>query len=82
MPDLLRADAGRLRQILLNLTTNAVKFTQAGEVVLRASPAEEPVSEQPVIRFEVTDTGIGIDPATAAGLFDPFSQADASTTRR
>ena len=82
LPTMLRGDVGRLRQILLNLTANAVKFTQAGEVVLRASPAEDPVPEQLVIRFDVTDTGIGIDPAMATRLFDPFSQADASTTRR
>jgi len=83
LPASLRGDVGRLRQILLNLASNAVKFTQAGEVVLRASRAAgEPAPGQVSIRFDVTDTGIGIDPAVAGRLFDPFAQADASTTRR
>ncbi|HWI03099.1 MAG TPA: ATP-binding protein, partial [Acidimicrobiales bacterium] len=83
LPASLRGDVGRLRQILLNLASNAVKFTQAGEVVLRASlAAGEPAPGQVLIRFDVTDTGIGIDPAMANRLFDPFAQADASTTRR
>ena len=82
VPSALRGDVGRLRQILLNYATNAVKFTAAGEVVLRASLAEDPSDEAVMIRFEVVDTGVGFDPAKADRLFDPFSQADASTTRR
>jgi two-component system sensor histidine kinase/response regulator len=78
----LRGDVGRLRQILLNLASNAVKFTDAGEVVLRAAVVDDGGDGQVMMRFEVTDTGIGIDPATALRIFDPFAQADASTTRR
>jgi two-component system, sensor histidine kinase and response regulator len=76
-----RGDAGRLRQILMNLANNAVKFTERGEIVVRAEIAEQ--SEQRVtVRFSVTDTGIGITPEVRARLFQPFTQADASTTRR
>jgi signal transduction histidine kinase/DNA-binding response OmpR family regulator len=82
LPTALRGDVGRLRQILLNFATNAVKFTPSGEVVLRAGVAGEPTDAGVTVRFEVTDTGVGVDPATAARLFDPFAQADASTTRR
>ncbi len=82
VPTALRGDVGRLRQILLNFATNAVKFTEAGEVVLRADLIGEPTTEQVMVRFEVSDTGVGVDPATAGRLFEPFSQADASTTRR
>ncbi|MGI8806852.1 MAG: ATP-binding protein [Acidimicrobiales bacterium] len=82
VPTALRGDVCRLRQILLNFATNAVKFTTSGEVVLRADLAEEPTAQGVVLRFEVADTGIGLDAATADRLFEPFSQADASTTRR
>jgi len=82
VPTALRGDVGRLRQILLNFATNAVKFTAMGEVVLRASLDAESTNEQVVVRFEVVDTGIGVAPAMAERLFEPFSQADASTTRR
>ena len=82
VPTVLRGDVGRLRQILLNLATNAVKFTEHGEVVLRAGLDEQSGTDQVVVRFEVSDTGIGIKPEAAERLFDPFSQADASTTRR
>ena len=82
LPTTLTGDVGRLRQILLNLTSNAVKFTHAGEVVLRASLLRQLAPRTVVIRFDVIDTGIGIDPGTTAHLFDSFSQADASTTRR
>jgi anti-sigma regulatory factor (Ser/Thr protein kinase) len=82
VPNLLRGDVGRLRQILLNLATNAVKFTDSGEVVLRAGLAEEPSPPQVVVHVEVVDTGTGIVPADAARLFERFAQADASTTRR
>ena len=82
VPSELRGDVGRLRQILLNFTTNAVKFTAAGEVVLRARLDDDQTSERVVVRFEVTDTGVGIAPAEVERLFEPFSQSDASTTRR
>ena len=82
VPRALRGDVGRLRQILLNLATNAVKFTSSGEVLLRAGLAGEPTADGVVVRFEVADTGVGVDPATAERLFEPFTQADASTARR
>ena len=82
LPATVRGDAGRLRQILLNLAGNAVKFTGKGSVTLRADrTATRPGADALVIRFEVTDTGIGITPDDARQLFQPFTQADASTTR-
>jgi len=81
VPDHLRGDPGRLRQILTNLTGNAIKFTQAGEVAIRATLDHESSAEVK-LRFSVRDTGIGI-PADKVGLlFEKFSQVDASTTRR
>jgi two-component system, sensor histidine kinase and response regulator len=77
----LRGDPGRIRQILVNILSNAVKFTEEGEVVLRTSLAEES-SKKAIIRFEVRDTGIGMTEEQRSRLFDNFSQADASTTRR
>ncbi|HEY5784118.1 MAG TPA: response regulator [Microlunatus sp.] len=77
----LRGDPSRLRQVLLNLTANAVKFTDTGEVVLSAQLAA--TSDDAVdLTFEVADTGIGISPAHRHHIFQPFSQVDASTTRR
>ena len=81
LPRDLRGDPSRLRQVLLNLTANAVKFTDSGEVVVRA--LEETRDEETVtVRFEVSDTGIGIAEEDQDRLFQPFSQADSSTTRR
>jgi len=82
-PEIVRGDPTRLRQILLNLIGNAAKFTEKGRVVVRVRP-EGPVSESRVVsvRFEICDTGIGIAPEAQAQLFQPFSQADTSTTRR
>ncbi|HTW85543.1 MAG TPA: ATP-binding protein [Candidatus Sulfotelmatobacter sp.] len=77
----LRGDVGRLRQILLNLIGNAVKFTERGRIVVRAVPLATTAAEM-VVRFEVEDTGIGVEPALVERLFEPFVQADASTTRR
>jgi PAS domain S-box-containing protein len=77
----LRGDPSRLRQVLLNLLGNAIKFTQAGEVVLRVEPRAESASDIEIY-FEVADTGVGIAPEEQARLFKPFSQADSSTTRR
>ncbi|MBW3651599.1 MAG: amino acid permease, partial [Actinobacteria bacterium] len=81
LPAALRGDPARLRQVLINLASNAIKFTERGEVVIRAR-LEESSEESVVVRFEVVDTGIGIADADAERLFEPFSQADASTTRR
>ena len=75
-----RGDPVRLRQILTNLISNAIKFTERGSVTVKVRRiGETPAQHQ--LRFEVQDTGIGIDAATRERLFQPFSQADASTTR-
>ncbi|MCC5021555.1 MAG: hypothetical protein J6386_01475 [Candidatus Synoicihabitans palmerolidicus] len=82
MPAALIGDATRLRQVLFNLVGNAVKFTQRDEVslILRSLPLESETHLK--IQFVVVDTGIGIDPAVLQSLFDPFTQADSSTSRR
>jgi PAS domain S-box-containing protein len=74
-------DDRRLRQVLRNLVTNAVKFTTEGVVTVRVSGQRAPAGGTR-LRIEVSDTGIGIDPATVDHMFEPFTQADASTTRR
>jgi len=81
LPTALKGDPYRLNQILTNLVSNAIKFTEQGEVVLRARPVAES-SEGVTVRFEVSDTGIGIAPADQKPLFQAFSQADSSTTRK
>ena len=81
VPAALRGDPGRLRQVLLNLATNAVKFTHHGEVVISAH-LDGGTPEAPVVRFQVRDTGIGLAENRRERLFDPFTQADSSTTRR
>ncbi len=81
VPEALDGDPGRLRQILVNLVGNAIKFTSHGEVVLRARLAGE-TARGVVLRAEVADTGIGLSPEQCARLFQPFSQADGSTTRK
>ena len=81
VPTAVQGDPGRLRQVLLNLLSNALKFTQQGEVTVKALRVEETPHEA-LIRFEVRDTGIGISPEDQARLFQPFSQADSSTTRK
>ena len=79
-PTLLRGDPGRLRQVLINLVGNAVKFTEAGEVSIRTELQQEAGSEL-VLRFTVTDTGIGIAEDRQEDLFRPFTQADGSTNQ-
>ncbi len=81
VPDRLRGDATRLGQMLVNYLGNAVKFTDHGVIVVRARTESED-ADTVMLRFEVIDTGIGIDPDTQARLFMPFEQADGSTTRR
>jgi two-component system, sensor histidine kinase and response regulator len=76
----LRGDPGRLRQTLLNITNNAIKFTKTGEIVLRISQQEETETDV-TIRFEVRDTGIGIPEDRLELIFDSFKQSDSSTTR-
>ncbi|MDJ0760500.1 MAG: response regulator [Woeseiaceae bacterium] len=76
-------DGLRIRQVLLNLLGNAVKFTESGEVVLRVTrPAESVDRDDDLVAIEVRDTGIGIDPENIARVFDSFSQEDGSVTRR
>ncbi|MBM4200935.1 MAG: response regulator, partial [Gammaproteobacteria bacterium] len=77
----LRGDAGRLRQILLNLLSNAVKFTESGDVTLRVMRLN-PHREAVTVRFEVLDTGPGIPEREQGCLFQPFSQCDATPSRR
>ena len=81
LPTQLRGDVNRLRQILTNLVGNAIKFTITGEVVVQASLVTETVTTATIL-FSVIDTGIGIPTAGLERLFKPFSQVDASTTRR
>ncbi len=84
VPELVRGDPTRVRQVLVNLVSNAVKFTQAGEVSikLRRDDAAADDSHGCMLRFSVTDTGIGISPEVRGRLFHAFAQGDSSTTRR
>jgi PAS domain S-box-containing protein len=81
VPDFAKGDANRLRQIVLNLVGNAIKFTERGEVAVSAKLVSRD-SERCTVQFTVADTGIGIAPDRQALIFSPFVQADASTTRR
>ncbi len=81
VPARVLGDAKRVRQVLTNLMNNAVKFTAEGEVVLRVA-AKPDHGDRVTLRFEVADTGVGIDPAVQETIFESFAQADGSTTRR
>jgi two-component system, sensor histidine kinase and response regulator len=81
LPDLVRGDAGRLRQVLLNLGGNAVKFTQKGEVSIECKVAQKD-DRGTLIRCEIRDTGTGIPASRVDALFTAFTQVDSSTTRR
>ncbi|HQR13929.1 MAG TPA: response regulator [Nitrospira sp.] len=81
LPTTVHGDSGRLRQMLVNLVGNAIKFTERGEVAIRVRPLQRGLDRM-VVSFEVSDTGIGIAPEAQQRIFDPFDQADASMTRR
>ncbi|MBF0583919.1 MAG: PAS domain S-box protein [Magnetococcales bacterium] len=87
IPDTLIGDPGRLRQMILNLINNAIKFTAEGEVIVRVQPSPPAASvfednHKVVLRFSVTDTGIGLPEEVKERLFEPFTQADRSTSRK
>ena len=83
VPPCVHGDPGRLRQVLLNLVSNAIKFTPRGHVIVRVSRDPQPAGElRARLRFAVVDTGIGVPPEARARIFEKFSQADASTTRK
>jgi len=81
VPTRVKGDPGRLRQVIVNLVNNAVKFTETGEVLVRVSLAKLNETHQ-TVRFDVKDTGIGIPEERKGILFQPFSQVDVSTTRK
>jgi signal transduction histidine kinase/DNA-binding response OmpR family regulator len=81
VPETVTGDPARLRQVLLNLLGNAAKFTERGEIVVGVT-VEEAAEGDAVVQFAVRDTGVGIPPEKQALIFDPFSQADASTSRK
>jgi PAS domain S-box-containing protein len=81
VPEIVQGDPGRLRQVILNLVSNAVKFTNGGEVALRVEVESED-QDNCIARFTVTDTGIGIPAEMQQSIFSPFTQADSSTTRQ
>jgi len=81
VPVSLRGDPGRLRQILINLMGNAIKFTEKGEITVRVS-MEQGEHDSALLRFEVSDTGIGIPQDRVQAIFDSFAQADGTTTRK
>jgi PAS domain S-box-containing protein len=81
VPEVVGGDSSRLRQIVTNLIGNAIKFTEKGEVSLKVQP-EGAAGETRMLHFVVSDTGIGVPPDKQKLIFDPFAQADSSTTRR
>ncbi|MBH0188699.1 MAG: PAS domain S-box protein [Nitrospira sp.] len=85
IPTGLHGDPGRLRQVLVNLLGNAIKFTERGDVVLTVTLGVDEkagASKDLIVKFEITDSGIGLTPEQQAKLFQPFTQADGSTTRK
>ena len=82
LPSLLAGDETRLRQVLLNLAGNAIKFTKSGTVTVRARASQADVDGHAVLHVEVADTGIGIPASMQAAVFEPFVQADGSNTRQ
>jgi signal transduction histidine kinase/CheY-like chemotaxis protein len=82
LPESVVADAGRIRQILINLVGNAVKFTERGEILVTVTGVPVPDPTGIELRFSVRDSGIGIPPEKRQAIFDAFTQADSSTTRR
>src|SRR6185437_9588689 len=81
VPLTLRGDPNRVRQVLTNLISNAIKFTDRGEVIVKVASVASSADET-VLEVKVTDTGIGIAPDVLEHLFQPFAQADASTARK
>ncbi|HNT36153.1 MAG TPA: response regulator, partial [bacterium] len=81
VPLMVQGDPGRLRQVLTNLIGNAIKFTQEGEILVHVSKVEE-IDQSVRLRFEVKDTGIGLESTQASKLFEPFTQLDMSITRK
>jgi signal transduction histidine kinase/CheY-like chemotaxis protein/ligand-binding sensor domain-containing protein len=81
LPETVIGDAGRLRQVIMNLAGNAIKFTQAGEVLVQVR-SESRAERECLIRFSVFDSGIGVPADIQKRIFEPFEQADGSTTRR
>jgi signal transduction histidine kinase/CheY-like chemotaxis protein len=81
VPEMVQGDSSRLRQVVLNLLGNAIKFTHQGEVALKVE-VEAHEHDHELIRFTVRDTGIGIPPEKRESIFEPFTQADTSTTRK
>jgi PAS domain S-box-containing protein len=80
VPDILVGDQGRIRQVLINLVANAIKFTRVGGVTVTVG-LEAPLDDRTMVHFAIADTGIGIAPEKHALIFEPFRQADGSTTR-
>ncbi len=81
IPSFFMGDAGRLRQVLINLSDNAIKFTSSGQVIIRASIVSETLNDA-TIKFSISDTGIGIPQSKVEQIFKPFTQVDGSVTRK